>query len=202
MWQVVGIKWIDWLSTWSDNTNIVFECHSLVLIPDRKITQSPAVLHQQQKRFSCIPVPYAQACHFPPRGNYLWKRSRLKTTKAIYLLKISISLWVLKLIPLDFIFVIMTYQAAASNQIPHVTTSGIGCKKPGLNCWLTEHVTVDKRKVYSDQLKWNLLSTVSAEYIKSVLRSWPSPVDLLETIMALLKHKDFFFCLNSWIWNL
>lgn len=61
---------------------------------------------------------------------------------------------------------------------------------------------VDKRKVYSNQLKWNLLSTVSAEYIKSVLRYWPSPVDLLETIMALLKHKDilfFFFCLNSWI---
>lgn len=126
MWRVVAIKWIDCLSTCSDNKNIILECHSPVLIPDRKITESPAVLQHQQERFSCIPVPYAQACHFPPRGNYLWKRSRLKTTKAIYLLKISISLWVLKLIPLDFIFVIMTYQAATSNQIPHVTTSGTG----------------------------------------------------------------------------
>lgn len=44
-----------------------------------------------------------------------------------------------------------------------------GCKKPGLNCWLTERVAVDKTKVYSDQLKGDLLHIVSAERIKSEL---------------------------------
>lgn len=46
-----------------------------------------------------------------------------KLQKAIYLLKISISLWALNLIPLDVIFVIIIYEGASSNQTPHVTTS-------------------------------------------------------------------------------
>lgn len=44
-----------------------------------------------------------------------------------------------------------------------------GCKKPGLSCWLTERVAVDKTKVYSNQLKCILLYVVSAEHIKSEL---------------------------------
>lgn len=42
-------------------------------------------------------------------------------------------------------------------------------KKPGLSCWLTERVAVDKTKVYSNQLKCILLCIVSAEHIKSQL---------------------------------
>lgn len=116
-----------WIVCDFDNENIIFECSHAALIPDRWIIDSWSVFHdaiykRQRERFCCIPALYAQPCHLPPRGNYLWKRSKLETTKAIYLQKISISLWALNLIPLDVIFVIIIYEVATWNQIPHVTT--------------------------------------------------------------------------------
>lgn len=52
-------------------------------------------------------------------------------------------------------------------QIEFLTLQQAACKEPRPNCWLTERVCVDKRKVYSVQLKWDLWWIVSA-CVKSV----------------------------------
>lgn len=64
-----------------------------------------------------------------------------------------------------------------------------GCKKPGLKCWLTERVAVDKTKLYSNQLKQDLLYIVSAGHIKlELVNPWP-PASHLNEMLEVYSSK-------------